>query len=319
MPANADGRLHVYVLNVGQADASVVVCPDGEVMVIDAVKPDKLTRLLRDLGLPDGDTIEHLLITHPHSDHYTGAQRLLRDYDVSAVTLAPFWHYAGTPGYHTIINLVEADDIPVRFVSGYERVYPQGGAAPGGAAPVYLELLGPPNRIMADLDAAGKLNPNHLSVISRLTWGQFSMVSAGDAQMENWAHFDSEGMLGNPCDVLKAAHHGSCRGTQFERLERLSPRLVLVSSDPSYGHNLPDLIGCATFLKSNDSRIVALTRDTGTVEISTDVSGRFDARFFGDGRTGHVNRAHPTTLNRANNPTDWAALTSQRANAAVGP
>ncbi len=50
MPVDAQGRLHVFVLNVGQADASVVVTPGNEVVVIDAVKPDKLTRLLGDLG-----------------------------------------------------------------------------------------------------------------------------------------------------------------------------------------------------------------------------------------------------------------------------
>jgi len=49
------------------------------------------------------------------------------------------------------------------------------------------------------------------------------MILAGDAQMENWAAFDQEGLLEDPCAVLKSAHHGSSNGTQWERLRRLEP------------------------------------------------------------------------------------------------
>ena len=78
---------------------------------------------------------------------------------------------------------------------------------------------------------------------------QISMIIAGDAQMENWASFDREGLLKDECQVLRAAHHGSQNGTQWERIFRLSPNLVVVSSDPEGKDHLPDLSSTAVFTK----------------------------------------------------------------------
>ena len=91
MVTSPNGALHVYVLNAGQADTTIIVMPAGKVILIDAVRPDKLVHLLTAIGLPANGVIEHLVITHPHSDHYSGANRLAGDYQISQATLSPFW------------------------------------------------------------------------------------------------------------------------------------------------------------------------------------------------------------------------------------
>ena len=48
MPATADGHLHVYMVNVGQGDTTVIVSPGGRLVVIDAVHPRKLISLLEE-------------------------------------------------------------------------------------------------------------------------------------------------------------------------------------------------------------------------------------------------------------------------------
>ena len=178
---------------------------------------------------PDG-AIAHLVVTHPHNDHYNAVSGLVAECAIGKVTLSPFWFYAGTPAYHTIINRAQSDHIPLHFLSGYERHYPDGGTFPDYPEGFYLELVGPPNYMFENLrqEERNLLNPNHLSILARLNYGRFRMVFAADAQMENWAHYDREGLLEKPCDVLKAAHHGSKRGTQWERLERLEPKLAIV-------------------------------------------------------------------------------------------
>ena len=93
MTAQADGDLHVYMLNVGQADTSVIVSPGGQVVIVDATRPTKLLRLLNDLGL--NGTIEHLVVTHPHWDHYSAGNRLAQGLVIEEATLAPFWHNFG--------------------------------------------------------------------------------------------------------------------------------------------------------------------------------------------------------------------------------
>jgi len=259
--------LDIYLLNVGQADTSIIKTPAGNVIVVDAVQPQKIKNVLNTIR-PDGK-IAHLIVTHPHNDHYSAVPSLLNNFQVERVTLAPFWHEPGSPGYHDIINEIIRLNMPVQFLSGYQRIYPDGGTYPNYAGKPELEMLGPSNAALEELWESGVLTPNHLSIITRLTYGQFSIVFAADAQMENWHYYDQEGMLEDKIDVLRAAHHGSKNGSQWERLERLQPKLVVVSSDVTGRHNLPDLVGSAVFFEYDkvDDRAVALTRDTGTIKI----------------------------------------------------
>lgn len=300
-------NLEIYVLNVGQADTTVIKTPGGRIMVIDAVKPQKMDDVLNMVGTNGG--IYHLLITHPHYDHYSAASYLVNNYSVEKVTLAPFWFDGtGTPAYHTLINRLNENQVPIRFVSGYERLFPDGGTFPDYNDCLYLEILGPTNSVLKDLDDSDVINPNHLSIMTKLVFKKFAMVSAGDAQMENWAHFDREGMLDEKCDVLKVAHHGSKRGNQWERIERLAPKKVIVSSDPDSGHELPDAVGSIIFHQYNQKQgcEVFLTRDTGTlkIEVTNPATGRFDVQGYGeviDASLAGLNLSEPKE-------TDWAVL-----------
>lgn len=140
------------------------------------------------------------------------------------------------------------------------------------------------------------------------------MIGAGDAQMENWSCFDDEGLMDAKCQILKASHHGSSNGTQWERLSRLSPSLVMVSSDPASGHMLPDLGSSAVFMQFNDEtdQMAAITIDTGTVHVKVDDSGDRIIECFGDSPTAMVNLAVYTGLDELSNPTDWGTLLEDR-------
>jgi beta-lactamase superfamily II metal-dependent hydrolase len=188
--------------------------------------------------------------------------------------------------------------------------------------------VGPSNAILAELARSNDLDTNHMSVLCRLRWGKFSMVLSGDAQMENWAQYDREGMLQAPCKVLKTSHHGSCNGTQWERLQRLGARCVIVSSDPDTSHHLPDLVGASVFARmealnrrpsTSPKKIVALTRATGTIEIRARSTGGFDAYRYGEEPAARIDLTKPTRLKWDNNPTDWAAVLRKRVQEVYGP
>jgi hypothetical protein len=84
--------------------------------------------------------------------------------------------------------------------------------SPTGGDPIidpdkpFLELLGPTNNMVRNLEEAKAFNTNHLSIMTRLTWGNFGMINTGDAQMENWGFFDEERLLEGKCQVLRASH-----------------------------------------------------------------------------------------------------------------
>jgi len=315
MPINTNGNLWIYCLNIGQGDTTVVITPEGRVIIIDAVRAKKIVQLLSDLGFSDQETLEHVIVSHPHYDHYSGVTGLLNVYPVDNLTLTSIWRYeANVPGYNSIINTAVDKDITLSFLSGYTQIYPDDSPIIEPNTPL-LELLGPSNQFVEDLYQAKKLDANHRSIIARLQWGRFRMVIAGDAQMETWANFDREQMLNDTCAVLRSAHHGSANGTQYERITALAPEVIVVSSDPDGKDELPDLIGSAVFLRFSNSSsqpLIAMTHNTGTIKLVVRPTGSYDVFFYGDDNYQNVALQNEQLLTTVNNPTDWKAQTLSR-------
>jgi beta-lactamase superfamily II metal-dependent hydrolase len=178
----------------------------------------------------------------------------------------------------------------------------------------FLEVLGPTNGLVRMLERANVFNANHLTIMTRLTWRNFRMVSTGDAQMENWNYFDNELLLEDKCQVLRAAHHGSPNGTQWERVSRLGASQVIVSSDPGGGHHLPDLTATAIFAKFDSvaGQMATITIDTGTIHLTVTPGGARTLERFDDTPSGNINLAAGLPLTEADNPTDWADLLDRR-------
>ena len=323
MSVPANNNLTIYVLNVGQADSTIIISPAGNIIIVDAVQPAKILNLLQQIGPPINNEIEELVITHPHLDHYSGANKLLDTYQVKSATLSPFWNQygMGPPTYRAMLNNMEQRETEIDFISGYSRIYPDGAVASGTDDVVheedafYVEFLGPSNRLLGQLEQDGKLDTNHLSIFTRIHWQKFSMVLAADAQMENWSHFDQEGMLNEDCDVLKSAHHGSCNGTQWERLNRLDPRCVIISSDPEKSHHLPDLVGTSIFAKfeaDHDDKVVALTSATHSIRITVLNGSSYNVENFDDAHNDNLDINKPHQLTRQNNQSNWRELLDNR-------
>ena len=153
-----------------------------------------------------------------------------------------------------------------------------------------------------------------LAIMCRLSWRNFKMIITGDAQMENWGFFDHERLMEGKCQILRAAHHGSPNGTQWERIDRLSPSVIIVSSDPWSVHEIPDLTSTAIFAKfdSTQGQMAAITRDTGTIHLTVDSVGTRKLECYGDDPSGNVDLTSPDDLDELTNPTNWADLLNDR-------
>ena len=315
MAIDTNGNLWIYCLNVGQGDTTVVVTPNNQVMIFDAVYPKKIIALLSALGINPGTELHHLLISHPHRDHYSGAERLLNTYDFEGVTLTSIWKFTkNLPGYNLVINTSDAKDIPVTFLSGYAQLYPDNSPIRDPRT-LQVELLGPPNQLINTLEQANQLSTNHRSIITRLNWGTFRMIIAADAQMENWAYFDQEQLLNTNCTVLRTSHHGSANGTQYERLTRLNPGVAIVSSDPEGKDHLPDLIGSATMMryaKISRKPLVALTHKTGTLKIEVRPTGSYKVFAYFEHKKENVDLTKEKRITKSAHPTDWDAILQTR-------
>src|SRR3989344_1217708 len=84
-PAQADGLVHVYFLNVGQGDAILIQGPDGTQILIDGGPGRRVIDELTAVMPITDRTIDVVIATHTDADHLTGLVEVLKYYEVENI------------------------------------------------------------------------------------------------------------------------------------------------------------------------------------------------------------------------------------------
>jgi len=247
-----DGRLHVVFLDVGQGDAIFIRTPSGKQLLIDGGPSE--TVLLSQLGrqMPFWDrTLDVVVLTHPDSDHITGLVGVLERYQVDML----------------VFREVERDDKVydqwLKLLTIEDAAIHQGEAGLGLTLDQGLEMtvLHPGVELLTGTAA----DSNNNSIVTRLVYGQVSVLLTGDIEAVVEQQLVKDGaMLASI--VLKAAHHGSCTSTTEDFLETVDPEVVVISVGADNRFELP----CDEVLERLDGLPVYRTDERGTVEVISD-------------------------------------------------
>lgn len=248
-------------------------------IVVDAGRTRKLPRLIdlligEDL-LPQGGDIDGsialVIATHPHADHIRGMAELLDRYEDR---IAEFWdpgYFHTSADYHEMMKRIEgrARLLYANPTSGLRR----------WIGNVVITVLSPGVLLKNRFDTYGtEINDASISVriefpASRVVQrgshrelierGRTSaLVLGADAQTLSWSYVLTEfpqlhashsaaakaiaAALGTDllrAHVLKVSHHGSKHGVNLELIERIAPKLTLISSVGGSGsYNFPHTI-----------------------------------------------------------------------------
>ena len=105
--------------------------------------------------------------------------------------------------------------------------------------------------------------------VVRVRWRDFSALFMADADAAVDDRLVAQGV--GPCDVIKAAHHGSRTGTSPALLAAVRPKAAIVSCGHNnrYGHPHPEVIdhlrasGVSVFRTDNDGAVLVESRGSG--------------------------------------------------------
>jgi competence protein ComEC len=236
------GGLRISVLDVGQGDAILFQPAHAPALLVDGGPPgDGLEAKLRSAGV---QRLGVAVVTHEQSDHAGGIEELLGQFPVARLAYARL--------SRRLRGEAEAAGTrPVRIA--------EGTALRSGR--LRVDVLWPPRELLAAPLAVADPNTQALVLLAR--WRAFSMLLTADAEAE------SVPLDPGPVDVLKVAHHGSEDAGLDALLDRIVPRLALISvgADNSYGHPTP-----ATLSTLSAHRVAILRTDRGGTVV-LDVGG----------------------------------------------
>ena len=239
--APTGAELVIRVLDVGQGDALLLTHPDLT-MLIDTGRYDRddVPGLLRTAGV---ERLDLLVVTHPHADHVGQFDRVMAAFPVDEV----WWSGASA----TSATFGRALDALERSTARYAE--PRSGATTT-VGPLGVEILHP-----GDGDPLDDLND--ASIALRLTYGDFRMVTTGDAERVSEARMVGRHRDRLAADVLRLGHHGSSTSTTAEFLDAVDPAVAIYSAGLGnrYGHP--------------HDEVLARVRDRGVTLFGTDVHG----------------------------------------------
>ncbi len=236
-PASPAG-LRIEVLDVGQGDAILLQPRSAPAVLVDGGPPgDELVAKLQDEGV---DRLGAAIVTHDQSDHAAGIAEALGRLPISRL----------------VYGRLDRDFLATARADGARPEQVAAGTTLR-SGPLHLEIVWPPPELLAE--DPPDTDPNSLALVIRARWRQFTMLLTADAEAETTP------LDPGPIDVLKVAHHGSDDAGLGPLLDRIRPRLAVISvgADNPYGHPTP---GTLATLAAH--RVPTLRTDLdGTIEI----------------------------------------------------
>ncbi len=230
--------LRIEVLDVGQGDAILLQPRNAPAVLVDGGPPgDALVAELHAEGI---ERLGAAIVTHDQSDHAGGLAEALGRVPISRLVYGRL--------DRRFLAAAQAEGVrPERVAAG----------ATLRSGSLLLEVLWPPPTLLAE--AAPDTDPNALALVIRARWHRFTMLLTADAEAE------STPLDPGPVDVLKVAHHGSDDAGLGALLDRIRPRLAVISvgADNPFGHPTP-----GTLATLAAGRVPTLrTDEDGTIEI----------------------------------------------------
>ena len=252
-----NGLFSAHFIDVGQADATLLRSPDGEFMLIDCGDSDSAEYLIKYLEYIGVDSLEYLLITHPHEDHYGGAERVIDSYPVENFIIGD--GFEDTYPFDKYIDMLEENS----FDEQTKIIQAEINDRFDFADCADFMIISPKQ---ADYE-----NLNESSLGLKLVFGNTSFLFTGDAEKSSEKAMLSAG-YDLRADVFQVGHHGSSTSNTRSFVEAVNPVYAVISceKDNEYGHphkealeNL-ESVG-AQILRTDTISDIVITSDGTTV------------------------------------------------------
>ncbi|EJO5349225.1 MBL fold metallo-hydrolase [Clostridium botulinum] len=216
--SNKYNELSIHYIDVGQGD-SILIKTKGKNILIDAgtrKSADTVTNYLKKQNIKK---LDYVIATHPHEDHIGGLPKVIDEFQIKNF-YAPK-KTANTKIFKDMILALKKKNLKI-------NVAKEG---------ISLDLS---NNNSLDFLAPVKNNykdTNDYSAVVKLTYGNTKFLFTGDAEKISEKDMIKTGE-DLSCDVLKVGHHGSHSSSSKNFLDKVNPKIAVIScgKNNDYGH-----------------------------------------------------------------------------------
>lgn len=226
-----EGKLTIYFLDLEtgpdakdkSGDSTILIAPDGSVMLLDAGHPDaadQVISVLKDLGV---EKIDYLVVSHPHIDHIGGIPAVMEQFPVEKV-YSSYVEYT-TKTYQNYLDAAEA--------SGAELVKLKTGDVFAFGDQIQVEILGPDQEITYP-DGFPENSTQFLndhSLLMKFCFGETTALFGGDLYLAQEREYVEQYGGKLQADIAKANHHGKDTSNSKKWIKTVQPRITAVMGD----------------------------------------------------------------------------------------
>jgi len=211
-------NLIVHYIDVGQAD-SILVQINNKNLLIDGGNRDDGDKIIKYLKKQGVSKLDYVIATHPHEDHIGGMASIVKKFDIGKF-YAPK-KLSNTATFENMVLALREKKLKINEAKAGDTL--------NLGKNVDCKILAPNS---AEYD-----NLNNYSAVVKLTYGNTKFLFTGDAHKQSEREMISKG-YDLSSDVLKVGHHGSSSSSSKEFLDKVKPKIAIIScgKNNDYGH-----------------------------------------------------------------------------------
>lgn len=227
--AQANGRLQIHFMDVGQGDGALLISPQGETVLFDNGALGLCERPLRYLRQLQVSKIDYQVVSHYHADHIGCTTAVLGEFPLARFSFDRGGGYKS--GVYSRYVAAVGDKRRTPMI-GDRLVLDQTSASPVTVTFIAMNGNGLRSR-----------NENDLSLVAHVKFGDFEAAIGGDLSgVSQSSYLDIETSVApgmGQVEVYKVHHHCSRHSTNVAWLDATRPRVAIVSAGVGNGYGHP--------------------------------------------------------------------------------
>ena len=223
--APGEGELALHFIDVGQGDCILLQFPSGKYMLVDAGEENKGPTVQKYLTDKQIETLEAVVVTHPHTDHFGGMIEVVENKQFVINNL----YMSVVPEDLTPTNRTYEKFLDAIIHAGLKA------KAPKRDAVIYTEDNLSVTVLSDYTQEYGNLN--NYSIVLKVVYQNTSFLLTGDAEKKVEQDLIAWHKNALEVDVLKVGHHGSSTSSHGDFVDMVNPSMgvIQLGKDNSYG------------------------------------------------------------------------------------